>query len=66
MKKLEVRFEDITHRKLDVAAKDYSSSKSDVARAAMILGLKALEDGRDMTGLPVEHWIAALNGKVKK
>ena len=65
MKKLDVVFEDITHDRIKADAKDYGCTKSDVARAAMALGLKALENGADATGLPVAHWIAALNGKVK-
>ena len=65
MKKLEVRFEYLTHHALDRASEDYKCTKSDIARAAMALGLKALENGADATGLPVAHWIAALNGKVK-
>ncbi len=65
MKKLEVRFQQHVHKELEHAAKDYFSTKSDVARAAMKLGLKALKENKHMTGLPIEHWIAALNGKVK-
>ena len=65
MKKLEVRFEFLTHGKLEEAVETYGCTKSDIARAAMSLGLKALENGADATGLPVAHWIAALNGKVK-
>ncbi len=65
MKTLDVRFDPVTHGSLDYAVKAYKCTKSDIARAAMILGLKALHNGADATGLPVAHWIAALNGKVK-
>lgn len=65
MKKLDVVFEDITHDRIKADAKDYGCTKSDVARAAMALGLRTLKDGANVTGLPVAHWIAALNGKVK-
>jgi len=65
MKKLEVRFDALTHGKLEEAVEAYDCNKSDVARAAMKLGLKALKDNEHMTGLPIQHWIAALNGKVR-
>ncbi len=65
MKKLEVRFDQITHSRLDYAVTFYKCTKSDIARAAMILGLKALQEQAGSTGLSPDVWIAALNGKVK-
>lgn len=65
MRKLEVKASDEMHAKLDFHAGAYDCNKSDLTRAAIILGLKALEDGRSTTGLSTKSWIAALNGRLK-
>ena len=66
MKTLDVRFPLGMRNDITVATERYDSNKSDLARAAMILGLKALNDGAKQNGeLSVKGWIAALNGKVK-
>jgi len=63
--KLAVLFPARAHNLIQDMSEAYECNKSDIARAAMALGLKALENGADATGLPIAHWIAALNGKVK-
>jgi len=66
MKKLEVRFTELSLEALDVVAQGCSSNKSDTARAAMTLGLKAITELNEQNGeQAAKGWIAALNGKVK-
>lgn len=66
MKTLDVRFTDTIHSNINNSAIIYGTNKSDLARAAMILGLKALHAGAAQSGnVSVKGWIAALNGKVK-
>ena len=64
-KRLELRLPYDLDGDLIISAAKYESTVSDVARAAMILGLRKLRDDANLTGLPIAHWIAALNGKVK-
>lgn len=53
MQKLNVRFSDETKEKIEVESSLYDVNSSDLARAAMIIGLEWLEQKRDVMNHPV-------------
>ena len=63
--RLELLVDDKTNHRLLTDAQTCGCSKSDVARAALHLGLKQIAEQVGDTGLSTKSWIAALNGKVK-
>lgn len=64
-KRLELLIEDRMEHNLDTLSGTCECTKSDVARAALKLGLKQISEQGGSTGLSTPMWIAALNGKVK-
>ena len=63
--RLELLVDEKTNHRLATYSDTCECTKSDVARAALKLGLKQLSEQVSGTGLSTKSWIAALNGKVK-